>query len=190
MQDEQKTKEKLIRELNELHERLRKSETSEAECKSMEERVRKRTEFLNLVLESLSYPFYVIDASNYTIELANSAAHAGRLSNGVTCHSLTHHSDKPCSEEGHPCPLQIVKETRKPVTVEHVHCDKDGYPKNVEVRGYPILGAEGNVSEMIESCIEITERKQAEEALQKSSEQMKLFAYSVVHDLRNTAGPI
>ncbi|MBW1769888.1 MAG: PAS domain S-box protein [Deltaproteobacteria bacterium] len=187
MQDEHKTKEQLIEELKESRGRVRELETSEAECKRMEERVREQTDFLNLILESLPYPFYVIDASDYTIKLANSAAHAGRLSDGITCHSLTHHSGEPCSDEAHPCPLKIVRETKKPVTVEHVHYDKDGNPKNVAVHGYPIFDDDGNVSQMIESSIDITERKQAEEALKKRSEQMKLFAYSVAHDLRNPA---
>ena len=34
----------------------------------------KQNDFLNLVLDSLNYPFCVIDAVNYTIKLANSAA--------------------------------------------------------------------------------------------------------------------
>jgi light-regulated signal transduction histidine kinase (bacteriophytochrome) len=57
----------------------------------------------------------------------------------------------------------------------------------VEVHGYPIFDREGNVSQMIEACIDITERRQAEEALKKYSEKMKLFAYSVAHDLKNPA---
>ncbi|UCG79897.1 MAG: PAS domain-containing protein, partial [Desulfobacterales bacterium] len=187
MQDEHKTKEQLIRELRELRGRLRKLEMSEAECKHMEGQILKQTDFLKSVLESLPYPFYVIDASDYTIKLANSAGYTGHLSDGVTCHALTHHRDKPCSPEGHPCPLQIVRETKKPVTVEHIHYDKDGNPKHVEVHGYPIFDADGNLSQMIESSIDITERKQAEETLKKHSEQMKLFAYSVAHDLRNPA---
>jgi signal transduction histidine kinase len=188
MKDEHKTREQLIDELKELHGRLRRLEASEAECKHMEGRVRKQTDFLNLILESLPYPFYVIDASDYTIKLANSAAHAGRLSDGITCHALTHHRNEPCpAEGGHPCPLKIVKQTKKPVTVEHIHYDKDGNPKHVEVHGYPIFDENGNVSQMIESSIDITKRKRAEEAVKKHSEQTKLFACSVAHDIRNPA---
>ena len=187
MRDEDKTNEQLVKELKEMHRRVGELKASEAECKRMEERIRDQTAFLNLVVESLPYPFYVIDASDYTIKLANSAAHAGRLSDGVTCHALTHHRDKPCPPDRHPCPLQIVRETKKPVSVEHIHYDKEGNPRNVEVHGYPILDDDGNVTQMIESSIDVTERKHAEEALKKRSEQMKLFAYSVAHDLRNPA---
>ena len=187
MQDADKTKEQLIKELKELQERLRKLEMSEAERKRIEERLEEQSDFLNLVVESLPYPFYVIDASNYRIKLANSAARAGSLSQEITCHALTHDNDKPCLAEQHPCPLQIVKKTKKPVMVEHIHYDIDGNPRNVEVHGYPIFNRDGNVSQMIEACIDITERRQAEEALKKYSEKMKLFAYSVAHDLKNPA---
>jgi PAS domain S-box-containing protein len=187
MRDDDKTKEQLIQELKDLHGRLRKLEMSEAGRKHMEERIKEQSDFLNLVLESLPYPFYVIDASNYRIRLANSAARAGTLSKEITCHALTHNSDKPCLAEKHPCPLQIVKKTQKPVTVEHIHYDIDGNPRNVEVHGYPIFDEEGNVSQMIEACIDITERRQAEEELKKHSEKMMLFAYSVAHDLKNPA---
>ncbi|MBW1896694.1 MAG: PAS domain-containing sensor histidine kinase [Deltaproteobacteria bacterium] len=185
MQDENRTKEQLARELQELRERVRELEQSEAECLQMEKGIREQTDFLNLVLESIPHPFYVIDASDYTIKLANSATYAGTLKKGTTCHELTHRRDKPCESDEHPCPLRIVKETKKPVTVEHVHYDEDGNAKNVEIHAYPIFDEDGNVIQVIESSIDITERRKAQEALKKSSEEIKLFAYSVVHDLRS-----
>ena len=41
--------------------------------KRAEEEIREQREFLNTVVESLSHPFYVINADDYTIELANRA---------------------------------------------------------------------------------------------------------------------
>lgn len=187
MQDKDKTKEQLIRELRELHGRVQDLEKSEGRYKQAKERIKQQAEFLHLVLESLPHPFYVIDASDYTIRLANSATHKGHLSKDVTCYALTHRSDRPCGSEDHPCPLEIVKNTKKTVTVEHVHYDRHGNPRNVEVHAYPIFDSEGNVSQIIESSIDITERKQGEEALKKSSEQIKILAYSVLHDLKNPA---
>jgi len=133
------------------------------ERKEAEKQIKEQTEFLNSVIESLPHPFCVIDALDYKIKLANSAAHAGDLTEGVTCHSLTHKSDKPCSSKEHPCPLDMTKETKRPVTVEHVHYDKDGNPRNVEVHAYPVFDSEGNVFRMIESSLDITGRKQAEQ---------------------------
>lgn len=150
-----------------------------------EERIRQQNEFLNHVLESLTHPFYVLDAKDYTIKMANSAAIRGELTPGITCYALTHHRDAPCDGSEHGCPLQIVKETRKPVTLEHVHYDRQGNLRNVEVHGYPIFDRQGNVVQMLEYSLDITERKQMEQQLRDNAEKIKLFAYAVSHDLKS-----
>ena len=53
-------------------------------------------------------------------------------------------------------------ESKKPVTVEHIHYDSHGNPRHVEVHAHPILDEEGNVSRMIEYTLDITKRKQIE----------------------------
>jgi len=143
------------------------------ERKQQQEQVKQKTEFLNLILESLPHPFCVIDASDYTIRVANSAAHMGRLSKNITCHAFLHKSTRPCGTERHPCPLEIVKQTKQPVTIEHLHYDKDGDPRNVEIHAYPIYDSEGNVSQMIESSLDVTERKRAEEEREKLIEELQ-----------------
>jgi PAS domain S-box-containing protein len=139
--------------------------------KRAEEQTKRQAEFLNVVLESLPHPFYVIDVSDYTIQLANPAAHRGALSKDATCYALTHRSDKPCESVHHPCPLETIKRTKQAVTVEHLHYDRDGNPRYVEVHGYPIFDGDGNVSQIIESSLDITERKQAEAALKESEKK-------------------
>lgn len=130
-------------------------------------------EFLEKVLESLTHPFYVIDAKDYTIKMANSAARFGKLSEECTCYALTHRRKDPCVGD-HPCPLEIVKRTKQPVVVEHVHFDKDGAPRNKEVHGYPIFDDDGNVVQMIEYCLDITDRRRAEEDVRASQEMLQL----------------
>lgn len=129
--------------------------------------------FLETVLESLTHPFYVIDANDYTLKMANSAARLGRIAGTTTCYALTHRNKKPCGTQVHPCPLEIVKRTGKPVTVEHIHYDKDGHARNVEVHGFPIFDDRGNVVQMIEYCLDITERKRMEEALRESEQRYR-----------------
>ncbi len=46
---------------------------------------------------------------------------------------------------------------------------------------------QGNPLRFVGTHTDITQRKKAEEALIRSSEKIKMFAYSVVHDLRNPA---
>ena len=129
--------------------------------------------FTNTVLESLSHPFYVIDANNYKIKLANPASGLQKNPEKISCYELTHKSKIPCSNTNHPCPLQEVKETGKPAKLEHTHFDKDGNLKNVEVHAYPIFNDQGEVTQMIEYVLDITKRKKAEQEIKESYEQKR-----------------
>jgi len=131
--------------------------------KQAEERIRHQKELLESTLESLTYPFYVVNASDYTIEIANSAARLGKPIKNQKCYTLAHGNSKPCSDLEHPCPLEVVKNTGKPTTVEHIQYNEHGAPRNVEVHGYPIFDKEGNVTRMITYSIDITERKQLDQ---------------------------
>jgi len=187
MRKNQKGPEALITEIQELRERLTAAEESfravseaagkvAAECLPAEEVVRQSEhskEFLEKVLESLTHPFYVVDASDYTIMMANSAACFGELSEQCTCYALTHRRQAPCGQD-HPCPLEIMRKTKQPVVVEHIHYDQNGTPRNKEVHGYPIFDDDGNVVQMIEYCLDITDRRQAEAALRESQTMLQL----------------
>jgi CheY-like chemotaxis protein len=115
-----------------------------------DQEIQQQNEFLNSLLESLPHPFYVIDANDYTIKLANSAAGPGKLAEGLTCYELIHRSDKPCSSHELLCPLEEVRNTKKPVVVEHVHYETNGDVQIVEIHGYPTLGCDGEVSEQVQ----------------------------------------
>jgi len=154
-----------------------------AERKRIEERVHQQNEFLNTVLDSLSYPFYVLDVNDYTVKMSNQAAKAEGLPDAATCYGLIYKTDKPCSSKDHICPLEEVKKTKKPVVVEHTHYDGNGGTKNIEVHGHPIFDAKGNVVQMIEYSLDITERKKIEEELQESQR----FSSSL---LQNSPNPV
>ena len=139
-----------------------------------EKNILQQSEFLKNILDSFTHPFYVIDANDYTIKMANPAAQLGQITGTATCYALTHNKSKPCQSAEHPCPLETIKQTKKPVTVEHIHYDKNGNARNIEVQGFPIFDSEGNVVQVIEYCLDITERKQTEEALKRSEERYAL----------------
>jgi sigma-B regulation protein RsbU (phosphoserine phosphatase) len=65
-----------------------------------------------------------------------------------------------------------VKKTKKPFKVEHIHFDEKGNQQYVEVHGYPIFNAEGEVIQMIEYSIDITERKKMELAIEEANKRM------------------
>jgi two-component system NtrC family sensor kinase len=140
------------------------------ERRQTDEKVQQQNEFLNNILDALTHPFYVLDANDYTIKMGNLATKAGNLSENPTCYALTHQIDQPCRGANHTCPLEEVKKTKEPVVVEHIHYDADGNTRNIEVHGYPIFDEKGNVAQMIEYSLDITERKRTEEALRESEE--------------------
>lgn len=159
------------------------------ERKRVEERLKSQNEFVRNVLESLNHPFYVIDANDYTIEIANSAARAkygGGVTDKLTCYVLTHNNSEPCGNLGERCPLEEVKRTKEAVTLEHVHFDKEGNARIFEVHGHPVFDSEGNVTQMIEYSLDITERKQAEERSRESHLELQK-AYSTLERTQASA---
>jgi PAS domain S-box-containing protein len=134
-----------------------------------------RNEFVSNVLNSLTHPFYVIDANDYTIQLANPAAHFGAAAGKMTCYALTHNSGQPCTEDEHPCVLQEIRRTGKPVAVEHIHRGENGERRVYEVHGYPVHDKEGNIVQVIEYNLDITERRKTEEKLRLSEQRNRII---------------
>lgn len=138
-----------------------------------EGKIEEHVSFLENVLEALSHPFYVIDTNNFRIALANKAARLGPLSESSTCHSVTHRNDKPCFNTDHPCPLEEVKRTKKPAVVEHTHFDEDGGLREMEIHAYPIMDGSGDVVQMIEYALDVTEHKKTVRALADSEKRFR-----------------
>jgi PAS domain S-box-containing protein len=173
-----------------------KSEITER--KRAEEQIKEQNEFLNLVIESLTHPFYVIDANDYSIKMANSAAYTDIIPEGLTCYKLTHRQDQPCTDPEHTCPLEEVKKTKQPVIVEHKHYDTNGNLRTIEVHAYPVFDKHGNVTQIIEYSLDITENKKNEKALavlnkelestihelQRANKEIQEFTYITAHDLK------
>jgi PAS domain S-box-containing protein len=131
--------------------------------KQAEEKLKAQQEFLQNALDALTHPFYVIDANDYTIIVSNKASHFGEYREGTKFFQLTHDRKEPCTGEDHPCSLLEVKRTKKPVVVEHIHTDQAGKKINVEIHAYPIFDSNGELSQVIEYCLDISERKRGEE---------------------------
>jgi len=150
------------------------------EHKKSEEKIKEQNEFLTNVIESLTHPFYVININDYTIEMANTAANFGDLSGDQKCFILTHQNDKPCIGE-HPCPINIVKNTKSPTLVEHIHYDEKGNPRNVDIHGYPIFDENGEAIQMIEYALDITEHRKAERKIKEQNEFLTNVIESLTH---------
>lgn len=143
------------------------------ERRRAEQQLVQQHRFLQNALDSLSHPFYVINVKDRTVEAANKAAYRARLAGGVTCYALLHGRDQPCEEAGYPCPLQEILSTKQPAVMEHIHLDQEGRSRYVEVHGFPVADGEGNVVQMIEYTLDITDRKRSEQALRDQDEKLR-----------------
>lgn len=130
---------------------------------SAHDAVGRQSHLLQTVLDSLTHPFYVIDVKDHQVRLANRAAVEMHGSGAATCYALTHNREGPCDGPEHRCPIQLILETREPVVVEHIHHDRHGTPRHVEVHAFPIFDEENRVTRIIEYCVDVTEQKAQEQ---------------------------
>jgi len=142
-----------------------------AKRNKIEKELRRQSQFVMSLYESLSHPFYVIDANDYSVVLANSATTSAPYE-GAKCYALTHGISKPCSGKDHPCPLEKVKQTGKPYNVEHIHTTPEGSTIIQNIHGYPIYDENGEVLQMIEYVLDITERRHIEEEKARLESQL------------------
>jgi len=83
---------------------------------------------------------------------------------------------------------QLIRGEIEPVEhYENPVLRKDGTERIVAWHNSLLRNPSGEIVGILSSGEDITERKQAEEALQESTKKIKLFAYSVSHDLRSPA---
>jgi two-component system, sensor histidine kinase and response regulator len=136
--------------------------------REMEEEIRRSRAFLQTVIDAIPETMLVI-GRDYRISLANRAARemAGGIDpvDCLKCHRLSHHRDSPCTGQDDCCPLSRVVAGKAPVTVLHRHRNAEGRELFVEVTAAPVFNDQGEVTHIIESCRDVTERKRAEDAL-------------------------
>jgi len=131
------------------------------------------TNLCQQALESLPYAFCVIDVNNHSVRLANSASTLNGTAPTEKCYALLHRRSHPCRDIGEPCPIEIIKRTKKPAVVEHVHYDNEGNLKYFEVHGYPVFDSDGQVGKVIEFSLDVTDRKNTERALREAQADLE-----------------
>jgi len=136
--------------------------------------------FQQSILDGVADSIMVIDA-DYRVELMNRAAREFSYGNTdaskpALCYEVSHHRGAPCTGMEHPCPLELVRESGQTVSLVHEHHRANGERRFVEVIASPLWGADGSFQGIIESTRDITERMQAEEALQQHAERLRALS--------------
>lgn len=134
--------------------------------KESEQKIKSQNTFLRNILRSLTYPFFVVDARDFTVKMSNQAAkdlYEG-MAEGSSCFSISKESSL-CGSHDQTCLIEILKHTKKPIVRERQIKDRQGNIKIFSVHGYPIINLRGEVIQIIEYCFDITERRNAETKL-------------------------
>jgi two-component system cell cycle sensor histidine kinase/response regulator CckA len=161
------------------------------ERKRVEEKIQRSEGFIRSILDSVDEEFIVVDR-DYRVLTANKAycAQVSLPSEAVIgrrCHEISHKSSRPCCEEGEECAVKRVFETGEPHTAVHKHPGKDGQLIFVETKAFPIKDDAGNVTSVIETLNNITERHLLQEERLKTQklESIGTLAGGIAHDFNN-----
>ncbi|MBW2170773.1 MAG: PAS domain-containing protein [Deltaproteobacteria bacterium] len=173
----------------ELEQRIRELEKEAVECRQVEEKLNELRYYLDRITTGMYDDLMVIDR-DFVIRDVNEGflkVYGGSREDtvGRTCHDVTHGEDQPCLNSDHPCSAERVFRTGKSVKVEHVHMDRHGEKRNVEINAFPLRGKDGDVERVGIVSHDVTERKRAdEERVQREKLQAVLeLAGAVCHEL-------
>ena len=178
MKDKDKTKEQLLGELEDMRQRITELEASDAKRKQAEETLKASEQEKTSILRSLS-ELVVHQDNEMRILWANKAAlESVDLSPeeiiGRHCYEVWPQRSEPCID----CPVLKSRETGQPQEAEITTPDGRVW----FIRGDPVRDANGDITGVVESTLDITERKQAEEEIKKSEKQ--------IHDLLENANDL
>ena len=142
--------------------------------KSTDEDLLDKNRLLYYMIEAFTYPMYVIDAENGYVIVANNAAKAQNIKEGLHCSKLDYGLiAKSSTRAKRESPLEVIKKTKEPVYMDFSVMDKSGNIIYRELYDYPILDSNGNVTQIIEYVMDITDRKRSQEELIKLSQAVE-----------------
>ncbi|MCG7940672.1 MAG: EAL domain-containing protein [Candidatus Thiodiazotropha lotti] len=157
------------------------------ELKTSEQALDQERTFLQRIIDGVNDPILVLDL-DLQVLLENRASQEkyGQRLNSRYCYNLIHGLDKPCSNQGINCPVELVKKTLKPQLLIHNIADSSGTQRTIEILGSPMLDANGKLTGVIESHRDITDRQTLElKLLEKNATILHLVNHDQLTGLAN-----
>lgn len=153
------------------------------------EELKEKNAFLQHVVDSLPYPFFVVDVNDLTVSLSNEAVGNYSTDKSITCFRMAGSRGIPCLWcDGH-CTLLSVSETKQPAVFEILDHEGD-VPRFYQIHAFPIMDRNGNVAEIIEYSVDITDKRLAGRELETyarklkaSNDDLQNFLHIASHDL-------
>ncbi len=136
-------------------------------------------DLLFTALNSLDYPFYIIDISSREVVYANKAALINAGGKKKYCYQMSHAHKSICNTGEHKCPIDIVRKTKKTLVLEHIHINSKGEKRIVEVHAHPIKNKKNKLTHLIEYSVDITENKKSKELLAENEEMLRAIVESI-----------
>jgi signal transduction histidine kinase/ActR/RegA family two-component response regulator len=123
-------------------------------------------QFMYDVMDSFTYPFYVLDADTGATIISNkSASQPGN----TTAESFT----VLCRQKEWTDLIEQVRKTRSQLTAECVYTDNLNQRRMVELNACPLFTQNGKLSHILVYTPDITKRKQTEEELRRRRENLQ-----------------
>lgn len=148
----------------------------EEEKERAEEALRESERYFRSLLNQLHEDVAVIDRDHHIMDVNRmflvTTGYTRDEVVGRRCHEVSHGYDEPCNMRGEECTLLKVFDTGEPYNSVHEHLRKDGSKVWTDIIFSPLTDREGNITHVIESARDITDLKEAQEALQKSESSL------------------
>ncbi|MFC2050815.1 PAS domain S-box protein [Chloroflexota bacterium] len=147
------------------------------ERKRMEKEVSASRDYLDRIINNMGDVLVVLD-TDYNIRDVNERFlkyYGGELKDivGRKCYEVLYQLSEPCSKVQRRCPLETVLKTGKPFATESIYKTVEGHEFTFELSMFPLLNADGNIEALVEIQHDVTVRKQMEESLRLSEQNLR-----------------